>query len=118
MVRSRPVTRTSIDLFYPGKIRTIKSDHPYWGYRRVWSYLTYVEKKLINRKRVYRLMKEHKLLVSKNTKLKASRTQHRSKPKATYPDEIWGIDMTKVKTGRGWAYVVLVLDWYTKKIVV
>ena len=36
MVRSRPVTRVNIDLLYLDKIRKIKSDHPYWGYRRVW----------------------------------------------------------------------------------
>ncbi|MDX9856629.1 MAG: hypothetical protein RBT76_02445 [candidate division Zixibacteria bacterium] len=27
-----------------------------------------------------------------------------------------GIDMTKVMTGSGWAYRMLVLDWYTKRI--
>jgi len=116
MVRSRSISRASVDLFYLDKIRKIKSNHPYWGYRRVWSYLTYVEKRLINRKRVYRLMKENKLLVTKSMKFKAQRT-HRPKPKAQYPSEIWGIDMTKVKTDRGWAYVILVVDWFTKKIV-
>ena len=23
------------------KIRQIKSEHPYWGYRRIWAYLNY-----------------------------------------------------------------------------
>ncbi len=63
-------------------------------------------------------MKEHDLLVKPNTRLKAKRTGiYRSKPKATYPNQFWGIDMTKVMTNTGWAYVVIVLDWYTKKVV-
>ena len=33
-------------------------------------------------------------------------------------NEWWGIDMTKVMLdGFGWVCVVIVLDWYTKKIV-
>jgi putative transposase len=36
----------------------------------------------------------------------------------TRPNAWWGIDMTKVLIeGFGWVYIVLVLDWYTKKIV-
>lgn len=63
-------------------------------------------------------MKSHDLCVSPNTRFKALRTKaHRSKPKASKPNEYWGIDMTKIMTGTGWAYVVIVLDWYTKKVV-
>jgi putative transposase len=41
-----------------------------------------------------------------------------SKPQPTQPNEWWGIDMTKVLVeGFGWVYIVIVLDWYTKKIV-
>jgi transposase InsO family protein len=31
--------------------------------------------------------------------------------------QLVGIDMTKVMTRNGWVYVVLVLDWYSKKVV-
>lgn len=99
-------------------IRRIKADHPFWGYRRVWAYLRYVEQQRITPKRVYRLMKRHDLLVHPNLRLKASRVAQRRKPKPTAPNRWWGIDMTKVLIdGFGWIYVVLVLDWYTKKIV-
>jgi putative transposase len=63
-------------------------------------------------------MREHNLLVQPNRKLKATRTPSRSTPRPTTPDEGWGIDMTKVRVeGFGWVYLVLVLDWYTKKLV-
>lgn len=98
------------------KIRQVKSEHPFWGYRRVWAYLNYVEHMVVNKKRVLRLMREDSLLVKPNMRLTASRTQ-RPKPRPTRPNEWWGIDMTKVLCDSGWVYVVLVLDWHTKKIV-
>lgn len=42
----------------------IKAAHPFWGYRRVWAWLRFREKRAINHKRVYRIMKENKLLVN------------------------------------------------------
>jgi len=99
------------------KIEELKGAHPFWGYRRIWAYLTYIDKLVINKKRVYNLMKQHKLLVTKETRLRAKRTSFRSKPKAVKPNTIYGIDMTKIKTDIGWVYIVVVLDWYTKKIV-
>ena len=98
------------------RIKALKADHPFWGYRRVWAHLKYVDNLEINRKRVYRLMAENNLLVKSDTCIKAVRTP-KSKPKPSRPNEWWGIDMTKVMvTGFGWMYIVIVLDWYTKKI--
>jgi len=99
------------------RIRSLKADHPFWGYRRVWATLRYTDQIMITRKRVLRLMRLHQLLVTPQTTLKASRTPARSKPRATKPNQWWGIDMTKVITAAGWSYVVVVLDWHTKKIV-
>lgn len=99
------------------RIEQIKQEHPFWGYRRVWAHLNFVDQWIVNKKRVYNVMKKHCLLVTKETKLKAIRTP-RSKPKADRPDQLWGIDMTKIKVDElGWIYVVITLDWYTKKIV-
>ena len=41
-----------------GRIRALKGEHPFWGYRRIWAYLKYREGLPINKKRIYRLMKE------------------------------------------------------------
>lgn len=63
-------------------------------------------------------MKERNLLVSQMRTLKANRTPQRSKPKAVRPNQFWGIDMTKIMIpSYGWLYLVIVLDWFTKKIV-
>jgi len=62
-------------------------------------------------------MRENNLTVKPNTRLIAKRVQERPKPRADRPKQYWGIDMTKVISKNGWVYVVVVLDWYTKKIV-
>ncbi len=95
----------------------IKADHPFWGYRRVWAHLRYIDGLEVNKKRVYRLMKLHGLTVSAKTRRRARRTPGRDKPRPTRPNQWWGIDMTKILTRRGWVQVVLVLDWHTKKFV-
>ena len=62
-------------------------------------------------------MKENGLLV-RNKIYKARRKPLRRKPKAERPLQFWGIDMTKFMIeGLGWAYLVIVLDWFTKEIV-
>jgi transposase InsO family protein len=101
-----------------GRIKEIKTEHPFWGYRRMWAYLKYVDNLEINKKRVFRLMQKHGLLVKADTKLKAKRTSRRSNPRPDKPNQWWGTDMTKVMVnGFGWMYITVVLDWHTKKIV-
>lgn len=100
------------------RIQALKADHPFWGYRRIWAHLRFAESLAVNKKRVLRLMREHRLLVPDNPRLKATRTPMRSKPRPTAPNQWWGIDMTKMMVEPiGWVYLVVVLDWYTKKLV-
>jgi putative transposase len=100
------------------RIRELKAEHPFWGYRRIWAYLHCVAQRPVNKKRVLRLMRAHHLLVQPNLRLKAKRSPTGRKPHPTKPNEWWGIDMTKVLVqGFGWVYIVVVLDWYTKVIV-
>ena len=102
------------------RIKELKAQHPLWGYRRIWAYLKYREGLNINKKRVFRLMRQNNLLVTKENKLKAKRARYpyKSKPKPTKPNQIWGIDMTKILIPTvGWVYFHTVLDWFTKKIV-
>jgi putative transposase len=97
-------------------ISELKAEHPFWGYRRVTANLNAAHEKRVNKKSVQRLMQKHGLTVKRNEALRATRTPKRGKPKPTRPNEWWGIDMTSVHTNEGPAYVVLVLDWYSKRI--
>ncbi|MEO0075363.1 MAG: IS3 family transposase [candidate division WOR-3 bacterium] len=105
------------DLLLIEKIKTIKLEHPYWGYRRIRAWLRYRDGILVNEKKVRRLMKAQGLMV-KQTIHKAKQTPKKSKPRAERPKQYWDIDMTKfIINGLGWVYLVIVLDWYTKKVV-
>ena len=98
-------------------IQPLKAEHPAWGYRRIWAYLKYREDISISKRRIYRILKEHKLLAINTRKLRAIRTE-RPKPKCTEPNRLWGIDMTKIRVKScGWCYLVAVKDWASKKIV-
>jgi transposase InsO family protein len=100
------------------RIRALKADHPFWGYRRMWAYLRYVDGLVVNQKRIYGVMKAADLLVRPNLKLRARRKADTRKPRPTCPNQWWGIDMTKVMLdGFGWVDLVVVLDWHTKKVV-
>ena len=55
------------------RIRGLKADHPFWGYRRIWAYLRYVDGLVVNQKRIYGVMKAADLSVKPNLKLRAKR---------------------------------------------
>lgn len=79
--------------------------------------MKYKHKINIERKRVYRLMKLNDLLV-KHKRYKAKRTPQKRKPKADRINQWWGTDMTKFYVNQvGWLYLVVVLDWFSKKVV-
>lgn len=98
------------------RLRQLKAEHPFWGYRHCWAHLRYVDKLDVNKKRVYRLMQVHRLLATQTTH-EIPRQPLRPKPRADRPNQWWGIDMTKAMTESGWAYIVIVKDWYTKQVV-
>lgn len=100
-------------------IAKLKSDHPFWGYRRIWAHLNYVDRVLVNKKRVYNIMKHNNLLVRSNTRLIARRSKvETKKPIPCVLNQWWGIDMTKTMIPScGYVYITIVLDWYSKKVV-
>lgn len=98
-------------------IKEIKLRFPAWGYRRVRALLKKWLKTPLNRKRIYRLMKRSALLVDVKH-YKAKRTPQTKKPHATRKNQWWGTDMTKFYVNTvGWVYLVVVLDWYSRKLV-
>ena len=118
VTRQRCARVTARDQQLLPRLEQLKADHPAWGYRRVWAYLKYREGRPVNKKRIYRLLGEHRLLAHQTRRLRATRTPPRSKPRAQRPNELWGIDMTKILVPSwGWVYLHVVLDWASKKIV-
>jgi len=100
------------------KIEELQREHPAWGCRRVWAWLRRCEGLKINHKRVMRVMKANSLDVRPARRLKAPREAETHKMRGREPKSLWGTDMTKVMIpSEGWAYLHVVLDWASKKLV-
>lgn len=39
------------------------------------------------------------------------------KVKASYPNHVWGIDITYIRLRHGWMYLVAILDWYSRYVI-
>ena len=70
MRQQRSKQRTRLDTPIIEHIQSIKSNHPFWGCRRVWAYMRDRDGIIMGKNRVYRLMKKTNLTVTKNRILK------------------------------------------------
>ena len=97
------------------RVQALTAEHPCWGYRRLWASLRFVEPGPVHKKRVWRLMREHHLVVPTTLQLKAKRTPTGSHPRATKPNAWGGSAMTTLLVeGLGGVEIVVVLEWATQ----
>jgi len=109
----------------PGDLEILKlieelvKQYPFYGYRKITAILQYQRGLLINRKRVYRIMKQNKLVMppshSHKKLFRGIPFSHRTE--ASRSNELWGIDMTYIWCGEdGWGYLQAVIDHYDKTL--
>jgi putative transposase len=85
------------------RIHALIQEHPTYGYRRLWARLRFGDKRRINRKKVYRLMKARSWLVCQRQTTSKPRVR-RKQSVATRQNERWGVDVTHIDCGGdGWA---------------
>lgn len=107
-------------------IDVIYTDYPFYGSRRVRNELFDRNKISICREHVQRLMR---LMGIEAIYPKAGRNTsvgdalHTKYPYllngvvADHPNHIWGTDITYIKMEEGWAYLVALIDWYSRYVV-
>jgi hypothetical protein len=84
----------------------------------MWADWRCIEQVPVKNKRMLRVRRAHPLVVTPTSQLKATRTPTRSIPRATTPNEWWGLEMTKVLVeGCGGVSSVLGWAWDPKKLV-
>ncbi|MFX1671662.1 IS3 family transposase [Paraburkholderia sp. A2WS-5] len=95
---------------------------PFYGSRRMVVFLRACGHR-INRKRVQRLMRELGLAgMAPGPATSRAHPQHRVWPyllrgvAITRPDQVWSTDVTYVRLARGFAYLVAVIDWYSRRV--
>lgn len=104
------------------KIDEIHTAHPTFGYRKITDILC--REALINHKRVQRLMRLMDIITI-YPKPNLSKRYHAQyvKPyllrnlKIVRPNQVWGVDITYIKMEKGFMYLFVIIDWYSRYIV-
>nr|WP_217283074.1 IS3 family transposase [Paenibacillus frigoriresistens] len=105
------------------RIDEIYMKHPYFGYRRMTQFLQ-DQGFGVNRKRVRRLMKHMGLEaiypkpnLSKRFHAKYTRPYLLRGLTIDRPNQVWGIDITYLRMGKGFMYLFNIIDWYSRKVI-
>jgi len=108
------------------KIESIVLEFPGYGYRRVTKHLQY-EGELINHKRILRVMRNSDLLCALERSFKVSTTDSNhgyprypnlaKEMELTGVNQLWVADITYIRITRGFVYLAMIMDAYSRKIV-
>ena len=96
--------------------------HPFYGSRRMKLFLKdcgYT----VNRKRVQRLMQQLGLVgMAPGPNTSKPHPQHKIYPyllrgvDIIRPNQVWSTDITYIRLSRGFVYLVVIIDWYSRKV--
>jgi putative transposase len=118
----RPVSAENLRLM--NLIDEIHTYHPTWGYRTVTKVIRRDEGIKVNKKRIRRLMKDMCIRVtypqpnlSKRYQAEYARPYLLRNLQITEPDQVWGVDITYIRMHRGFLYLFVTIDWYSRCIV-
>jgi len=96
---------------------------PFYGVPRMTAWLRRGGYK-VNPKRIRRLMRLMSLeAIYPKPQLSKAHPNHLKYPyllrdlKVLRPDQVWGIDITYIRLNRGFAYLVAIIDWYSRYVV-
>lgn len=118
----RPVAPPALDEVLKRRLDELYTAHPFYGSRRMTAVLRR-EGYAVNRKRVQRLLQA---LGLQALYPKANRSEphpaHRVYPyllrdlPIVRPNQVWSSDITYVRLAHGFAYLVAVIDWYSRQV--
>ena len=93
----------------------VAEDNPTDGYRMVWALVVRKLDRAVNRKKVLRVMREHKLIQRR------THEPRRRRPgffRVERPGQLWHLDMTSIWVAEhGWVYLNAMIDCCTREIV-
>lgn len=106
------------------RIDELHTDHPTWGYRTITKVIRRDDKICVNRKKIRRLMRVMgvytiypKPNLSKRYHAQYLRPYLLRNLKIRRPNQVWGIDITYIRMQKGFMYLFIIIDWYSRKIV-
>lgn len=104
----------------------IYTEYPFYGSRRMKYELSHVYGIRICREHIQRLMRQMGLQTiypKQGKNLSHPDQKHRVYPyllkniTAQYPNHIWGTDITYIRLQKGFAYLVALIDWFSRYVI-
>ena len=96
--------------------------HPFYGSRKMVVFLK-VTGHQVNRKRVQRLMRQIGLAaIAPGPNTSRPHPEHKVYPyllrgvPVVRPGQVWSVDITYIRLPRGFAYLVAIIDWYSRRV--
>jgi putative transposase len=118
----QPIPPSEKEVATKHQIDEIYTQYPFYGSRRITVVLR--REMVINRKTVQRYMREMGIAgICPHPNLSKRNLEHQIYPyllrnvTSSYPNHVWGIDITYIRLVGGWMYLVAVLDWFSRFIV-
>ena len=118
----QPAPPSSEELSIKQRIDEIYTAWPFYGSRRIHEQLGR-EGQVVNRKAVQRHMQEMGLVALGPRPGTSRRTQGQAVHpyllrglSSSWPNHVWGIDITYIRLQGGWLYLVAVLDWFSRYV--
>ena len=120
--RSPEMLIADLDQILLGHIDEEYTRHPFYGSRRMVVYLTTLNYR-VNRKHVQRLMRVLGLAgMAPGPNTSRPHPEHKIYPyllrglHVTRPNQVWSTDITYVRLEKGFAYLVAIIDWYSRRV--
>jgi len=120
--RQKPVPVHESNLLFSRLIDEEYTRHPFYGSRKMVVFLRVVGH-IVNRKRVQALMRQMGLAgMAPGPNTSRRHPEHKIYPyllrgvPVVRPDQVWSIDITYIRLDRGFAYLVAVIDWYSRRV--
>jgi putative transposase len=118
--KPRPIDES--DLLFSRLIDEEYTRHPFYGSRKMVVFLS-LAGYTINRKRVQNLMRRMGLAgMAPGPNTSRPHPEHKVYPyllrgvSVVRPDQVWSIDITYIRLARGFAYLVAIIDWYSRRV--
>lgn len=114
------------DIVIMNAIDKIFTQYPFYGHRRIKPELKEEYGIDVGKKRIISLMKEmglNAIYPRKKLNLSDPDQQHKKFPyllkdlSITRPNQVWGTDITYIKLNNYFAYLVAILDWYSRYVI-
>jgi putative transposase len=120
--RRHPKQINEIDLLLSGLIDAEYTRHPFYGSRKMVVFLGKAGHN-VNRKRVQRLMRIMGLAgMAPGPNTSRAAPAHKIYPyllrglPVVRPNQVWSTDITYIRLAHGFAYLVAIIDWYSRRV--